>query len=103
VATAIHVLAYGAGTTRVNRVESLAISAEPRGRAVEASPVKPPAPRVIDMAATGSLAPAGIPAPRSRPAEIVFARADRVWPRVDGAIRTAAPGQAPLAAVRSAP
>ena len=90
-ATAIHMLAYG-GAKRVNGAEYLAISAELRGPAEEASPVKPPAPPVIDMATTGSLPAASNPALRSRPAEIVAARADRVGLRIDGAIRAAAPG-----------
>jgi hypothetical protein len=92
-AFAVHMLAYGGGKTRVNGAEYLAIVAEPRGQAGEASPLKPPAPPVIDMATTGSLpAAAGKPALHSRPAEIVAARADRVWMRIDGAIRAAAPG-----------
>jgi hypothetical protein len=102
-ATAIHMLAYG-GAKRVNGAEYVAISPELRGQAVETSPVKPPAPPVIDIAATGSLpAAAGKPALHPRPAEIVAARADRVWLRIDGAIRAAAPRQAALAAARSAP
>ena len=45
------------------------------------------------MAATGSLAAsAGKAAPEARPVEIVAAEADRVWLKIDGAIRTAAPG-----------
>jgi hypothetical protein len=90
-ATAIHMLAYG-GAKRVNPAEYVAISAQLRGPAKEASPVKPPAPPVIDMATTGSLSAANTPAPHSRPAEIAAARADRVGLRIDGAIRAAAPG-----------
>jgi hypothetical protein len=41
------------------------------------------------MAATGSLAASAVGA---RPVEIVAAQADRVWLRIDGAIRTAEPG-----------
>jgi hypothetical protein len=44
------------------------------------------------MATTGSLSAASTPAPHSRPAEIVAARAGRVGLRIDGAIRAAAPG-----------
>ena len=45
------------------------------------------------MAATGSLAAsADTAAPAPRPIEIVAAQADRVWLKIDGAIRTAAPG-----------
>jgi hypothetical protein len=91
-ATAIHMLAYG-GANHGNGAEYVAISAELHGQTVETSPVKPPATPVIDIAATGSLpAAAGKPALHSRPAEIVAARADRVWLRIDGAIRAAAPG-----------
>jgi hypothetical protein len=90
-ATAVHMLAYG-GAKRVNAAEYVAISAQLRGPAEEASPVKPPAPPVIDMATTGSLSAASTPAPHSRPAEIVAARAGRVGLRIDGAIRAAAPG-----------
>ncbi len=90
-ATAVHMLAYG-GAKRVNAAEYVAISAQLRGPAEEASPVKPPAPPVIDMATTGWLPAASTPAPHSRPAEIVAARAGRVGLRIDGAIRAAAPG-----------
>jgi hypothetical protein len=118
-ATAIHMLAYGGGKMRVNNAEYLAIFAEPRGRAGEASPVKPPAQPVIDMATTGSLpAVAGKPALHSRPAEIVAARADRIVARNGGwvllddngatllTVASSANGagrQAALAAARSAP
>ena len=61
-ALAVHMLAYGGGKTRVNGAEYVAIFAEPRGQTVETSPVKPPAPPVIDMATTGSL-----PAPPANP------------------------------------
>jgi hypothetical protein len=118
-ATAIHMLAYGGGKMRVNNAEYLAIFAEPRGQAGEASPVKPPAPPVIDMATTRSLpAVGGKPALHSRPAEIVAARADRIVARNGGwvllddngatllTVASSANGagrQAALAAARSAP
>lgn len=54
-AAAVHMLAYGEGKTHVNGAEYLAIFAEPRGQAGEASPAKPPAPPLIDIATTGSL------------------------------------------------
>ena len=45
------------------------------------------------MTATGSFAAsAGRAAPEPRPVEIVAARADRVWLRIDGALRSAVPG-----------
>jgi hypothetical protein len=45
------------------------------------------------MATTGSLAAsAGKATLDARPVEIVAAQADRVWLKIDGAIRTAAPG-----------
>ncbi len=98
IAFAVYMLAYGGGKTRVNGMEYLAIFAQPRGLAGE-GPIKNVAPRpvaatpVIDIATTGSLAAAaGKSAQDSRPVEIVAARADRVWLRMDGAIRSAAPG-----------
>jgi hypothetical protein len=56
-ASAVHMLAYGGVKTRVSNAEYLAIVAEPRQQAGVASPVKPPATPVIDMATT--LPPAG--------------------------------------------
>ena len=45
------------------------------------------------MATTSSFAAsASNPPPGPRQAEIVAARADRVWLRIDGALRSAAPG-----------
>ena len=90
---AIYMLAYGGGKTRVNGMEHLAIFAQPRGAAA------PPArgavsPSAVDLTTTGSVAasPVGGTASIPRPVEIVAARADRVWLRIDGAIRAAAPG-----------
>jgi len=107
-AFAVQMLAYGGVNTRVNGMEYHAVFAQPRGQAGEASPVKAPAPptvavaRVIDMATTGSLRPAaGKPTPRSRLVEIVAARADRVWLRIDGAILAAAPGDSVAGVGRS--
>ncbi len=95
-AFAIYMLAYGAGKTRVNGIEHLAIFAQPRG---PGGAVRDPAPPsvegapVVDMAATGSLAASSAKgAPEARPVQIVAAQADRVWLKIDGAIRTAAPG-----------
>jgi len=97
-AFAMYMLAYGGGKTRINGMEHLAIFAQPRGPGnVVREPAPPPAnasPQV-DMAATGSLAAsAGQTAPTPRPVEIVAAEADRVWLKIDGAIRMAAPGDA---------
>jgi hypothetical protein len=99
IAFAGYMLAYGGGKTRVNGMEYLAIFAQPRGGAVVALAVKAPAqPPVagapaVDMATTGSLAAsAGETLQDTRPVEIVAARADRVWLKIDGAIRAAAPG-----------
>ena len=94
-AFAIYMLAYGAGKTRINGMEHLAIFAQPRGPGgVVGGPVSPPeASPQVDMAATGSLAaPAGKAALDARPVEIVAAQADRVWLKIGGAIRAAAPG-----------
>ena len=47
----------------------------------------------VDLATTGSLAASASEAAQdARPVEIVAARADRVWLKIDGAIRAAAPG-----------
>jgi hypothetical protein len=95
-AFAIYMLAYGAGKTRINGMEHLAIFAQPRGPGGAVRDRAPPsadAAPVVDMATTGSVAASvGKAAPDARPVEIVAAQADRVWLRIDGAIRTAAPG-----------
>ena len=98
-AFAIYMLAYGGGRTRINGHEHLAIFAQPRGGAGAAPPAEAPASPIangagaVDMATTGSFAAsAGQAAPESRPIEIVAARADRVWLRIDGALRSAVPG-----------
>jgi hypothetical protein len=94
-AFAMYMLAYGAGRTRINGMEHLAIFAQPRGPggAVRGAPPPADASAAVDMAATGSLAAsAGQAALEARPVEIVAAEAGRVWLKVDGAIRTAAPG-----------
>ncbi len=98
-AFATYMLAYGGGKTRINGLEHLAIFAQPRGSVGAASPTEGPAPPTangggaVDMATTGSFAAsAGKAAPESRPIEIVAARADRVWLRIDGALRSAVPG-----------
>ena len=94
VAFAGYMITHGGGRIRVNGIEHLAIFAQPRGSpaAVNAlvlpslsDPEKP-----LDLAATGSLN-AGF-RPAQSPVEIVGARADRVWLKIDGAIRAAAPG-----------
>jgi hypothetical protein len=95
-AFAMYMLAYGAGKTRINGMEHLAIFAQPRGPggAVRdpASPSADPS-TAVDMAATGSVAAsAGQVAPGARPIEIVAAQADRVWLKINGGIRVAAPG-----------
>jgi len=94
-AFAIYMLAYGAGKTRINGMEHLAIFAQPRGPggAVRGPPPPADAPTAVDMAATGSVAAsAGLAAP-PRPVEIVAAEADRVWLKIGGEIRMAAPGE----------
>jgi hypothetical protein len=90
-AFAIYMVAYGGGKTRINGMEHLAIFAQPRGPGGSvggpSAAAADNAPQV-DMAATGSVAAAGVKAP----IEIVGAEADRVWLKIDGALRTAAPG-----------
>jgi hypothetical protein len=96
IAFAVYMLAYGGGKTRVNGMEYLTIFAQPRGPAGAAPAANaPPPPPVtdapaIDAATTGSLA--GSAGKAAQPVEIVAARADRVWLKIDGAIRAAAPG-----------
>jgi hypothetical protein len=95
-AFAIYMLAYGAGKTRINGMEHLAIFAQPRGAGgAVRGPTLPPADGApaVDMAATGSVAASASQAAlEARPVEIVAAEADRVWLKIDGAIRMAAPG-----------
>ena len=76
-AFAIYMLAYGAGKTRINGMEHLAIFAQPRGPGGAVRGPTPPsadgAP-AVDLAATGSLAAsAGKAALGARPIEIVGA------------------------------
>ncbi len=95
IAFAGYMLAYGGGKVRVNGMEHLAIFAQPRGQAPSAIAEVPLAQgtKPVDMASTGSLADSG---PKSTPApprvEIVAARAGRVWLMINGAIRSAVPG-----------
>jgi hypothetical protein len=93
---AMYMLAYGEGKTRINGMQHLAIFAQPRGPGNvvrDPAPLSADAPKPVDMEATGSLAAStGQAAPTPRPVEIVAAEADRVWLKVDGAIRMAAPG-----------
>jgi hypothetical protein len=97
-AFAVYMLAYGEGRTRINGLEHLAIFAQPRGTAGAAPPAESSAPpamggAALDMAATATIA-ASDPKPTQgpRPAEIVAAEAGRVWLRIDGALRSAVPG-----------
>jgi len=99
IAFAVYMLFYGEGKTRINGLEHLAIFAQPRGSAGAAPAVEGSAPPIansraaVDMETTGSFAASGGKAtPETRPVEIVAARADRVWLRIDGAIRSAVPG-----------
>src|SRR5262249_36369557 len=93
---AMYMLVYGGGKTRINGMEHLAIFAQPRGPGNVVDNAAPPttdASKPVDMEATGSLAAStGQVAPTPRPVEIVAAEADRVWLRIDDAIRVAAPG-----------
>jgi len=99
IAFACETLLYGDGKVHVTGMEHLAIFAQPRGAAIvaappPAAPAPPPSPSRtgVDMATTGSLAEADVsPAHPLRP-EIVAARADRVWLRIEGKIVAATPG-----------
>ena len=85
---AVYMLTYGGGKMRVNGMEYLGIFAQPRGpMPASAAPDVAPV-GAIDMATTGAVAP-----PKPAPVEIVAARADRVWFRIDGALRSATPGE----------
>src|SRR5690349_19108335 len=94
-AFAIYMLAYGGGKARIYGMEHLAIFAQPRGKGGVVGGSLPPAPEAlpsIDMSATGALsAAAGKAGSNSRP-EILAADASRVWLRIGGSIRAAAPG-----------
>ena len=96
VAFAGYMLAQGGGRIRVNGMEHLAIFAQPRGAPSAEKPlVLPPLTELdtpVDLTTTGSVDGGVRPAAAPRPVEIVAARADRVWLRIDGAIRAAAPG-----------
>ena len=100
-AFAMYMLAYGGGKTRINGMDHLAIFAQPRGPGGAVRGPTPPsadASKPVDMEATGSLAGStgqvtSQAAPTPRPVEIVAAEADRVWLKIDGAIRMAAPGE----------
>ena len=99
-AFAVYMLAYGGGKTRINGLEHLAIFAQPRGSATGAPSAERTAlpladgRAAVDLATTGSLAASGgKDAPEARrPVEIVAARADRVWLRIGGQLRSAVPG-----------
>ncbi|MBV8441378.1 MAG: hypothetical protein JO312_12610 [Hyphomicrobiales bacterium] len=95
IAFAGYMLDQGGGRIRVNGMEHLAIFAQPRGTAPAARAlVLPPLTQLdapVDLTTTGSVD--GVrPAATRRPVEIIAARADRVWLRIDGAIRAAVPG-----------
>jgi len=95
VAFALYMLAYGGGRLRVNGMEYLAIFAQPRG--TPAAPAKAPDPSSkampIDLQATGSVPGLGHePAAAPPPVEIVAARPDKVWFRIDGRIVAAGLG-----------
>jgi hypothetical protein len=93
---AMYMLAYGGGKTRINGMQHLAIFAQPRGPGNvvrDPAPLSSDAAKPVDMEATGSLAAStSQAAPTPRPVEIVAAEPDRVWLKIDGAIRMAAPG-----------
>ena len=92
IAFAGYMLAYGDGKVRVVGMEHLAIFAQPRGPAIVAPP-PPGGVTAVDMAATGSVVEsAAKPQPASRP-EIIAARSDRAWLRIDGKIVAIAPGE----------
>lgn len=97
IAFAGYMVTFGGGETRVNGMQYLAIFAQPRGAASVArsnESIPPTADgAAVDLATTSSIAaPDGNLAPTLRPVEILAARADRVWLRVDNSIQAAVPG-----------
>ncbi len=91
IAFAGYMLAYGGGEVRVLGMDHLAIFAQPRGPATAFPP--PPANAIaVDMAATGSVAELAPMQSPKRP-EIIAARGDRIWLRMEGKIVSAAPGE----------
>ena len=97
VAFAGYMLAFGGGESRVNGMQYLPIFPQPRGArelarssyyvATEAHGA------VVVMAPTSSIVARDSASPPTRPpVEIVAARADRVWLRVNNSIHAAAPG-----------
>ena len=94
VAFAGFMLAYGGGEVRVFGMEHLAIFAQPRGSAIVRPPSAPPEKQAaVDMAAIGSVADLSPRPPQPLRPDIVAARSDRVWLRIDGKIVPVAPGQ----------
>lgn len=95
VAFAGFMLAYGGGEVRVFGMEHLALFAQPRGTAiVRYMPAAPEKQAAVDMAAIGSVADVPAKAPQPLRPDIVAARSDRVWIRIDGRIVPVTPGQA---------
>ena len=89
IAFAGYMLAYGGGEVRVLGMGHLAIFAQPRGPALITP--SPPAPSpadglTVDMAATGSVAELAPKTQSKQRPEIVAARSDRIWLRMDGRI-----------------
>ena len=97
IAFAGYMLAYGDGRVRVLGMEHLAIFAQPRGSAiVKASPSDASLSKsetTVDMAAIGSVAELAPKSQSARRPEIVAARSDRIWLRMDGKIVAVAPGE----------
>jgi hypothetical protein len=95
-AFAMYMLAYGAGKTRINGMEHLAIFAQPRGPGGAVRDPAPPntdTPTAVDMSATGSVASSTAQATVGvQPVEIVAAQADRVWLKINGGIHVATAG-----------
>jgi hypothetical protein len=89
---AVYMFAYSDHRPHINGMEYLAIFAQPRGAPAAKAPEAPLVLPQVDMTATGSFAAAPEPPPAPRPVEMIAARPDRVWLLVNGAIKTAAPG-----------
>src|SRR5258708_9375802 len=90
-AFAMYMLAYGAGKTRINGMEHLAIFAQPRGPGGAVRGSTPPegnAATAVDMAATGSVANSSAQAVvGAPPLEIAADQADRVGRKLESGIQ----------------
>lgn len=91
-AFAVWMVSYGGGEVRVVGMEHLAIFAQRRGPTLVSAHHPIANAPSVDMDATGSVAGSAAPEPGRRP-EIIAARSDRAWLRVEGKIVAVVPGE----------